>query len=271
MATWGRKMPYLADMSSSLGHGRELDTTGYGWTWDDLPAPEDGPLDLRAFFDFPEPGADTPRPLELEVGSGKGTFGVSYGEVNPGVDLLGIEYARAFWRYAADRVRRHAMPNVRMLYAEASSFLKLYVPEASLRQVHVYFPDPWPKKRHHKRRFVCEANLRLLHRLLEPGDAGSDRVGEAHAAESSGGESRGARTRGGQPRPSPPGQVRIATDHAEYFAWMEDAAEACTDVFERRDFDPPGSGEAGELVGTNFERKYRRAGRSFYGMILVRK
>ncbi|MFW6335824.1 MAG: tRNA (guanine(46)-N(7))-methyltransferase TrmB [Phycisphaeraceae bacterium] len=238
-------------MASSLGHGRELDTTGYGWTWDDLPAPDAGPLDLRTFFAFPQPDADPPRPLELEIGSGKGTFGVSYGEANPGVDLLGIEYARAFWRYAADRVRRHAMPNVRMLYAEASSFLKLYVPEASLRQVHIYFPDPWPKKRHHKRRFVCEANLRLLHRLLEAG------------ADGSGGT--------GQTSDSPPGQVRIATDHADYFTWMEEAATACADVFERRDFDPPGSGEAGELVGTNFERKYRRAGRSFYGMILVRK
>lgn len=246
-------------MASSLGHGRELDTAGYGWTWDDLPPPEDGPLDLRAFFDFSDAHADAhagpPRPLELEVGSGKGTFAVSYGAANPHVDLLGIEYARAFWRYAADRVRRHAMPNVRVLYAEASSFLKLYVPEASLRQVHVYFPDPWPKKRHHKRRFVCESNLRLLHRLLERGEGEGEPVRAAVST---------------QPR-TPPGRVRLATDHADYFAWMEDAAAACADVFERQDFEPPGSGEAGELVGTNFERKYRREGRSFYGMILTRK
>lgn len=246
-------------MASSLGHGRELDTAGCGWTWDDLPAPDEGPLDLRPFFDFPDAGVDTPRPrpLELEIGSGKGTFAVRYGEANPGVDLLGIEYARAFWRYAADRVRRHAMRNVRMLYAEASSFLKLYVPEASVRQVHVYFPDPWPKKRHHKRRFVCEANLRLLHRLLEPGNADSPATSGWERASETANETRG--------------RVRLATDHADYFAWMEQAAAACADAFERRAFDPPGSGETGELVGTNFERKYRREGRSFYGMILVRK
>ena len=229
-------------MASTLGHGRELDTTGYLWTWDDLPPADDGPLDparLRALFGFEDPA----RPLELEIGSGKGTFLVSYGSAHPELDVLGIEYARAFCRYAADRVRRHALPNARLLYGEASSFLKLYVPERSLRQVHVYFPDPWPKKRHHKRRFVCEANLRLLHGLLRDPSGG-----DAEA-----------------------GRVRIATDHADYFAWMEEAASAVGEAFDRLDFEPPGSGAGDELVGTNFERKYRREGRSFYGMILRKR
>ena len=227
-------------MPTSISNSSELDTTGYGWAWDDLPPHADGPIDLRrVFFGHGDPG----RPVELEVGSGKGTFLVDYAAAHPELDLLGVEYARAFYRYAADRARRHALPNGRLLYADAASFLRLYVPSASLRQVHVYFPDPWPKKKHHKRRFVCEANLRELHRVL----------------------------RGRETDDAEAGKVRLATDHADYFAWMEEAAAACDDAFERLAFERPGSGEADEWVGTNFERKYRREGRPFHGMILRKR
>ena len=110
------------------------------------------------------------------------------------------------------------------------------MPEASLRRVHIYFPDPWPKARHHKRRTVQAPFLRHLHRVLRAG-----------------------------------GEVRLATDHDDYFQWMQDHAAQVADLFERQPFERPGSAEAGELVGTNFERKYRREGRAFYAMTLAKR
>src|SRR5690606_32560453 len=111
---------------------------------------------------------------------------------------LGVEYARAYWRHAADRARRRGLENVRVLHCEAGLLLRHYVAADSLRRVHVYFPDPWPKKRHHKRRLIQSPTLRLFHRALEPG-----------------------------------GEVRLATDHGEYFEQMQAAAAEVSDLFER--------------------------------------
>jgi tRNA (guanine-N7-)-methyltransferase len=213
-----------------------LDVTGVGYTQDDLPsvdpAAERQPMDLRLWFDPPR----RELPMELEIGSGKGTFLVNQARATPDVNYVGIEYARAFWRHAADRARRHALPNVKLLHTEAGAFVRRYLPEGSMRQVHIYFPDPWPKKRHHKRRLVQAPFLRELHRVLE-----SD------------------------------GRVRLATDHADYFAWMQEHAAAVNALFESLPFDSPASADEGELVGTNFERKYRREGRTFHGLVLRRR
>lgn len=209
-----------------------LDVGDIGLEQAQLPPLDHGPIDLRAWFD--EGTRD--HPLELEIGSGKGTFILNQAKALPGVNYVGIEYAKAFWRYAADRVRRHGVRNVRLLHTEAGAFVRNYVPAKSLRQVHIYFPDPWPKKRHHKRRLVQEPFLRELHRVLED-----------------------------------TGRIRLATDHADYFAWMEEHAAKVADLFERLPFESPEAAGEGELVGSNFERKYRREGRTFNGMVLVKR
>lgn len=189
--------------------------------------------------------------MDLEIGSGKGTFLVQQSPLELGVDFLGIEWAKAFWRHAADRMRRHGLPNARMLWHDADAFLRVHVGDRAFRQVHVYFPDPWPKARHHKRRLVQPAFLKELHRVLEDHDGG-----EVGGGEVGGGEA---------------GQVRLATDHAEYFAWMEEAVAEVGDWFERRDYEAPASAGPGEWVGSNFERKYQKQGRDFQGMILVKR
>ena len=226
------EVPDSFDASPPAGH--RLDVAGYGFSQDDLPPLDHGPLDLRQRFGFAD--QDGGRPLDLEIGSGKGTFLVQQAGLEPGVDFLGVEWAKAYWRHAADRCRRHRLPNVRLLWADATVFVRNFVPEASLRRVHIYFPDPWPKARHHKRRTVQAPFLRHLHRVLRPG-----------------------------------GDIRLATDHADYFDWMQDHAAQVADLFDRQPFERPGSAEAGELVGTNFERKYRREGRSFDAMTLVKR
>ena len=221
-------------MSSSRG----LDVSGYGWTRDDLPPTDAGCIDLRRFFGFSD-GSD--RPLDLEIGSGKGTFLVQQGPCEPEVDFLGIEWAKAFWRHAADRARRHALANVRLLWHDATVFVPAYVPDRAFRRVHLYFPDPWPKARHHKRRSFQKPFLLEMHRVLE--DADRPGFGELH----------------------------VATDHPGYFDWMEEHAALVADRFERHPFVPPASAGEGEWVGTNFERKYRQEGRTFQGMVLRKR
>ena len=90
-------------MSFGLSRGRELDFDGYGLDREDLPPFEAGPWDPRGLFESPE------RRFELEIGSGKGTFLVQQSVLQPETNHLGIEWAGEFFRYAAARVRRHAM------------------------------------------------------------------------------------------------------------------------------------------------------------------
>lgn len=239
-------------MPTSLSSNQPLDVTGFGWTRDQLPASDAGPMspsEFRAWFGLP---ADPGRPLDLEIGSGKGTFLIQHAPLEPGTDFLGIEIAKAFWRHAADRARRHGVANARLLWHDAPTFLRTYVADATFRRVHIYFPDPWPKARHHKRRLIQPAFLKELHRVLRP------------AGESS-----------GDPAVVP--EVRLATDHEDYFAWMEEAVAQveAEGWFERLAFVPLASAGPGELVGTNFERKYRAEtagdGRKFQGMVLRKR
>ena len=92
--------------------------------------------------------------MELEIGTGKGTFLTDHGR----------QLHRR--RYAADRLRRNVCLNARMVRAEAGYFLNEFIPDASLSVLHVYFPDPWPKKRHHKRRLIQPPFLKTVERIL---------------------------------------------------------------------------------------------------------
>jgi tRNA (guanine-N7-)-methyltransferase len=226
-------------MSFGLARGRHLDPGPIGVTAGELGPlpdtaisnPEAGRIDVRKWFAHPE------RPLEFEIGSGKGTFLLQQAELEPHTNFLGIEWAREFWLYATDRCRRRALENVRTLNTDAAEFLKWRVFPATVRVVHLYFPDPWPKTRHHRRRIVQEPFLEQCHRVLT----------EA-------------------------GELRIVTDHEEYWDWMRArfAWASERDLFEVLPFTSPGSAGDGEVVGTNFERKYRREGRPFHAAVLRR-
>ena len=216
-------------MTFSLSHRKPIDVGHVGIDQNDLPSIDAGPIDLRGWF--PDDRRD--RPLELEIGCGKGTFLVQEATERPEVNFIGLEYANAYWRYAADRCRRRDLQNVRIVHAEAASFVQYRVPDQTFRQIHIYFPDPWPKKRHHKRRLIQTEFLRQLHHALEPA-----------------------------------GLVRITTDHDDYFQWMLEQVAEVADLFAPQPFEPPQSADRGELVGSNFERKYRREGRLLHAMIL---
>jgi tRNA (guanine-N7-)-methyltransferase len=201
-----------------LSRQRPLSGEGFGLEAADLPPLEAGRIDP-----------------EIEIGSGKGTFLVQQAKLKPEVNYLGFEWAREFFRYAADRVRRHGLTNVKLVHADATEFLRWRCADAVAAVIHLYFSDPWPKTRHHKRRVVQDRTLEEFHRVLQPG-----------------------------------GEVRIVTDHDDLWAWCQEHAARHARLFTRCGFAPPDSAGEGEIVGSNFERKYRREGRPFHAMTLRR-
>ena len=120
------------------------------------------PLEALAPYlvDVPEPPAllawgrvfGNNHPLEVEVGFGKGLFLVTAAEAWPNVNFLGIEVVRKYQFFTATRLAKRGLANVRLVKADARPFLRDCLASASVQAVHVYFPDPWWKKRHVKRR-----------------------------------------------------------------------------------------------------------------------
>ena len=108
-------------------------------------------------------------PLEVEIGVGKGRFLQDWALVHPEIGVIGVERARVYVTLAATRVARAGLVNVRVLHTTAEDLLHRCLALASVRCVHIYFPDPWPKKRHHKRRFFRPDNVARLAAVLAPG------------------------------------------------------------------------------------------------------
>ncbi len=108
------------------------------------------------------------QPIEMEIGFGKGAFLVSASETRPNVNFVGVEIDRALQLYVATRLAKRTTPNVLVAKADARCFLRDCVADASLQAVHVYFPDPWWKKRHKKRRVFTEEFAIQCQRVLQP-------------------------------------------------------------------------------------------------------
>ena len=147
-----------------------------------LPVPDPpAPIDWAALF-----GND--RPVELEVGFGKGLSLLTAAVANPDVNFVGVEVVRKYQLFTATRTAKRDLRNVRLACADARLFLRDCVGAGSLRAVHVYFPDPWWKKRHHKRRVFTPEFAAQCERVLAPG-----------------------------------GRLHLATDVEEYFGLMREA------------------------------------------------
>jgi tRNA (guanine-N7-)-methyltransferase len=174
-------------------------------------------------------------PVHIEIGTGKGTFLLKQAGAHPGYNFLGIEWARKYHRYAVDRIGRWDLTNVRIIRTDAAVFLADFIPDSSVDFFHVYFPDPWPKKRHHKRRLFCPVNFEHLIRCLKTG-----------------------------------GQLNIATDHEDYFQVIQELINNEKKRLRETHFLPTAGADTGEWVGTNFERKYLKDQRPIY-TIAVKK
>lgn len=108
---------------------------------------------------------------EVEIGFGRGRYLLDRAASEPGGRFLGIEMAAKYFRLVERRVRRRGLENVILLLGEALYIAAALLPPGFARAVHVYFPDPWPKDRHHKRRLFERTSVDLLLRMLEPGGA----------------------------------------------------------------------------------------------------
>lgn len=108
-------------------------------------------------------------PVEIEVGSGDGTFLIAAAAGAPATNFLGIERSLAKSRRLVARVAAIARPSLRVLRADASCVLATIVPAVSVSAYHVYFPDPWPKRRHAPRRLFTAGLVAALGRTLVPG------------------------------------------------------------------------------------------------------
>ena len=170
-------------------------------------------------------------PIHIEIGSGKGTFLVNQARYHPEISFLGIEWARKYYRVAVDRLGRWSIPNVRVTRTDAATFVAEKLADASVDCFHIYFPDPWPKKRHHKRRFFSEPNVLQLLRCLKPA-----------------------------------GIIQFATDHEGYFEQVEEvlATQSVSEKTKKIEFTRAADAQEKEVVGTNYERKYIKAGKPIY-------
>lgn len=170
-------------------------------------------------------------PVELEIGCGKGMFITQAAATHPDVNWFGIDFASAPLRRAMDRTLKADLKNVRFSKAEADELLSDWTPTASLRGVHILYPDPWPKKRHHKRRLLGyklgPKTLENLHRVLMP-----------------------------------EGWLSVATDHDNYAEVIAEVIDA-SPLFKRQEvFYSQSLMPDPESPVTEFERKYRIEGRS---------
>ncbi|MEO1007768.1 MAG: methyltransferase domain-containing protein [Planctomycetota bacterium] len=232
--------------------GKHDDAPGVvGVTPEELgPLPDDALSDPAAARH--DPGrwfAHPDRPLEIEVGPGKGGYLVEAAARRPEHNFLAIEKAADVYYYAADRVRRRReagmLANVRMLRADAVDFFCWRLADGCVDVVHLYYSDPWPKRKHHKNRVLGDAFLAECHRVLVPG-----------------------------------GELRLATDHPDLWAFYEEqlsrwcapgggaAAGGSPPVFERLPLERLPEAPEGGLVGTNFEKKFLERGHAARGAIL---
>lgn len=119
-------------------------------------------LNLEAVF-----GRKAPKILEIGFGMGETTAKIAL--ENPEIDYLGVEVHSPGVGALLKRIDEHALTNIRIVQHDAVEVVGAMVPPGCLAGIHVFFPDPWPKKRHHKRRLIQPAFAELLATRLAPG------------------------------------------------------------------------------------------------------
>ena len=166
-------------------------------------------------------------PLHVDVGCGKGRFLLARSQRFPDIDFLGIDRLLVRLRKIEKKLIRQDVTNVRLVHMEASYTLGHMMPPGSVHTFYIFFPDPWPKRRHHRRRLINPSFLDALSHVLEPG-----------------------------------GTIHFATDHLEYFrpaaaCFRADARFSDVPAFspteeERTDFERLFTGQGKEIGRASF-------------------
>jgi tRNA (guanine-N7-)-methyltransferase len=190
------------------------------------PCDPPAPLDWSAVF-------GNRNPVEIEVGFGKGLFLLNSSLANPHTNYLGIEIERKYQLFTANRIAKRKLGNVRLVKADGRLFLRDFVKSGSVHAIHVYFPDPWWKKRHHKRRLFTTDFASQCTRVLIPG-----------------------------------GRLHLATDVADYFQIMSEflRQQRGLQAISVQQLDLASDAE----FQTNFERKSRLQGRAIHRAVYTK-
>jgi tRNA (guanine-N7-)-methyltransferase len=175
----------------------------------------------------------TRQPLEIEIGAGKGRFLLHRAEAHHDRNFFGIDYRWRFLKEGVVRAEQRRLTNLVFMKTEAEEIVPHLVPPSSVEVFHIYFPDPWHKRKHHKRRLLTPEFFKLLHASLTPG-----------------------------------GLLELATDNFDYMIAFRAALVEAGDTLwsgmresrNARILDPG--------VQTHFEAKYARQGRDLYYMEL---
>lgn len=109
------------------------------------------------------------QPLELELGSGDGSFLAKYAQAHPEHNFIGVERLLGRLRKIDKKGLRAGLTNLRLVRIEASYLLEFLLPKKSIVALHVYFPDPWPKRKHRKNRLINEGFTELTREALQQG------------------------------------------------------------------------------------------------------
>ncbi len=165
--------------------------------------------------------------VEVEIGIGKGRFLLASAAARPEVLHFGIEWSNEYLRVVETRAERAHLENMRFVRADASDLVRRAIPTASVSTYYIFYPDPWPKKRHHKRRFLQAVNVDALAKTLVPS-----------------------------------GWLHVATDHDDYWSVIEPLLDTHPGFARQPAFGGPEFPLPVDGALTNFEAKYEVQGRS---------
>ncbi|MEY8018504.1 tRNA (guanosine(46)-N7)-methyltransferase TrmB [Mycobacterium servetii] len=202
--TWDRRWPQLG---LSLGE-------------QEVPGGE--PLDTRAWF-------GRAAPVVLEIGCGSGSSTLAMAQAEPDVDVIAVEVYRRGLAQLLCAIDREQVGNIRLIRGNGIDMLQRLIAPGSLSGVRVFFPDPWPKARHHKRRFLQPVTIGMIADRLLPGGvlhAATDHPGYAqHIAEAGMGEPRLRRVEPGTELP-----ISVARPTTKYETKAHEAGSAVTEL-----------------------------------------
>jgi tRNA (guanine-N7-)-methyltransferase len=212
-----------------MGRALKYDIPGTDWRVAEQALAERG---VAGIF---QPELAPPFELEVDLGFGRGEFVLERAAGAPRVAFLGVEYSSKRVLKLARRLARTPLANVRLVEATAERVVGELLPEACIARAWINFPDPWPKKRHHRRRMLNPAFARALTSRLRPG-----------------------------------GELHVATDHAEYAAWIDEVLAAEPGLENLFAPDRFRGGVAGRAP-TAYELAWRAEGRSFHFFAYARR
>jgi tRNA (guanine-N7-)-methyltransferase len=161
--TGSRLHPRVTSFRSRRGALTATQQQSWGRMWPRIGREAaDERLDAAAWF-----GREAP--LIIEIGCGTGTATAAMAQAEPQFNLIGIEVYKPGLAQLVQRLEREGIENVRLVRGDAVDVLEHMIAESSLTGVRVFFPDPWPKARHHKRRLIQPATMALIASRLRPG------------------------------------------------------------------------------------------------------